>query len=250
MFEKGPQTHRCLIKIILYWFIGLSSANSIYLEQIDTNKFINKKIAYYPGSFDPLHLGHITVVKTLLDQNLADYVLIYALPESDHKKNRTPISLRQKMLESIFKEHPRVLITKLNPAKMQEKFQPLFNHIQFSVVQGSDVIREYIHNTKYDALWMRGIPIKTYMPQHANTSLGAIAAIPATEVIAFNREGDNLSPIGNCYKNRPLIIVQTPTYAHLSSTKARNISKTGEDISEIVPPEVLQIIQDNNLYMS
>jgi nicotinic acid mononucleotide adenylyltransferase len=34
-------------------------------------------MSYDIGSFDPLHLGHESVVNQILEQNLCDYVLIY-----------------------------------------------------------------------------------------------------------------------------------------------------------------------------
>jgi nicotinic acid mononucleotide adenylyltransferase len=193
-------------------------------------------------------MGHITVIKTVLEKKLVDYVLVYALPESDTSKNRAPIIFRFAMLESIFVNHPNVLITKLPPAEMQNLLMPFFKDIQFSVVQGSDVINQYINNTKYDGLWMRGLPIKDFKPEHANTSLGAIMAIPAKQVIAFNRAGEDLSYVGNRYKNRPLTIINSTSNADLSSTKVREAVQQGKSLADVIPPEVLKIIQENKLY--
>lgn len=228
--------------ILLHPSVGL------YLERIDLNSLRNTRIAYYPGSFDPIHLGHMAVVDTVLDKKLADYILVYALPSSDGKKKRTPYVLRMSMLECLYKEHPKVLITKLTPAAMQEMLRPLFNVIEFSVVQGSDVISEYVANSQYDALWMQGLSIKDLHPEQSNTALGAIMAIPAKRVIAFNRAGDDLSYIGRTYKNRPITILKAPSNGDLSSTKARFAVKNGHNLADVVPAEVIEIIKDNKLY--
>jgi nicotinic acid mononucleotide adenylyltransferase len=95
---------------------------------------------------------------------------------------------------------------------------------------------------------MQGLPIKETKPEHANTSLGAIMAIPATRVIAFNREGEDLSYVGSTYKNRPLTIIKSPSNADLSSTKARLAVKQRESLADMVPSQVLKIIQENELY--
>lgn len=238
----------CIKFLFACCLLTSSPTQSLYLEKMDTNALKNTKIAYYPGSFDPLHLGHTMVVETVLDKNLADYVLVYALPESDTSKKRTPHNFRFAMLESIYKEHPKVLITKLTPAEMQEKFRPLFKEIEFSVVQGSDVINQYVNDATYDNLWMKGLPIRETKPEHANTSLGAIMAIPATRVIAFKREGGDLSYLGKTYKNLPITILTPLSFAELSSTKARSAVQKKENLSGVVPPEVLTIIHENKLY--
>lgn len=236
------------LKLLVIFCFLLSPATSLYLEKINISSLKNTRIAYYPGSFDPLHLGHKTVIQTVLDKGLADYVFIYALPDSDRTKNRTPFALRFAMLESIYKEQPKVLITNLMPADMQEKLSPLFQDIQFSVVLGSDIVNEYVNKSEYDSIWMQGVPIKQNKPEHANTSTGAIMAIPATQVIAFNREGEDLSYVGTTYKCRPLTILTTPANADLSSTFARLAVREGRDLDGIVPTEVKKIIQENGLY--
>jgi cytidyltransferase-like protein len=236
------------LKLLAIFCFLLLPARSLYLEKINLNSLKNTRIAYYPGSFDPLHLGHKTVVQTVLDKGLADYVFIYALPDSDTKKNRTPFVLRFAMLESIYKDHPRVLITKLMPADMQETLSPLFHDIKFSVVIGSDIVNQYVNKSDYDTIWMQGVPINQNNPEHANTSTGAIMAIPAKRVIAFNREGEDLSYVGTIYKCRPLTILTTPANADLSSTVARLAVREGRALDGIVPVEVKKIIQENGLY--
>jgi nicotinic acid mononucleotide adenylyltransferase len=245
-FYRMVLAYCCTIKIAL--FVMLTPIHALYLENIDINSLQNTRVAYYPGSFDPLHLGHTTVVNTVLFNDLADFVLIYALPDSDKSKSRSPFSIRFMMLERLYKDHPKVLITALSPAEMQELLMPHFNDIKFSVVQGSDVIMQYINNNEYDDLWMQGISIKRNKPEHSNTSLGAIMAIPAKRVIAFNRDKEDLSFIGKTYKNRPIIILTAPSQTDLSSTKARHTIKDGQNLSGMVPPEVLEIIQKNKLY--
>jgi cytidyltransferase-like protein len=240
-----------LFQALRYAFIIISlflaPTHSLYLEKIAVDSLKGARIAYYPGSFDPLHLGHMTVVQTLLDEDLADFVLIYAMPDSDSLKNRTTHSIRFSMLESQYKVDPKVLITNLTPAEMQEKLAPLFGSIQFSVVQGSDIVNQYVKTSKYDTVWMQGVPLKT-KPEHANTSTGAIMAIPATQVIAFNREGEDLSYIGKTYKGRPLTILTTPLNASLSSTQARLAAKSGKNLAGTVPGQVIRIIENNQLY--
>jgi len=226
----------------------LANAHAVYLEKTNINDLKQSRIAYYPGSFDPLHYGHTDVVKTILSKGLADYVLIYALPNSDDSKKRTPFSIRFAMLESLYAHHPKVLVTKLMPADMQDKLQPLFHHAKFSVVLGSDIVNTYINTNQYDAIWMQGLSIRHTHPNHATTSTGAIMAIPAEQVIAFNREADDLSFLKGIYKGRPVVLLTAKDFAGLSSTQTRFCARQGDSLSDMVPPEVAKIIRENRLY--
>jgi cytidyltransferase-like protein len=238
-----------MLYIFFAFSLFLSNAHAVYLEKTNINDLKKSRIAYYPGSFDPLHLGHVDVVRTILNKGLADYVLIYAIPNSDQSKKRTSFAVRFAMLESLYANHPHVLITKLMPADMQDRLQPLFHHAKFSVVIGSDIVNTYFKTTQYDSIWMHGLPIRQTNPDHAETSTGAVMAIPAREVIAFNREADDLSYLKRIYKGRPVVLLTAKDFPDLSSTKTRLCVKQGEDsLSDMVPPEVVKIIQENALY--
>ena len=238
-----------MLYIFFAFSLFLSNAHAVYLEKTNINDLKKSRIAYYPGSFDPLHLGHVDVVRTILNKGLADYILIYAIPNSDQSKKRTSFAVRFAMLNSLYADHPKVLITKLMPADMQDRLQPLFHHAKFSVVIGSDIVNTYFKTTQYDSIWMHGLPIRQKNPDHAETSTGAVMAIPAREVIAFNREADDLSYLKGIYKGRPVVLLTAKDFPDLSSTKTRLCVKQGEDsLSDMVPPEVVKIIQENALY--
>ncbi len=51
-----------------------------------------KKIAFYGGSFDPLHVGHLAIARALSEQfDLQEFVFIPAF-HAPHKKERKPTS--------------------------------------------------------------------------------------------------------------------------------------------------------------
>jgi len=245
LFRKKYTLHFILSAFLCLCF---SAAYGLYLEQINGNSLKSARIAYFPGSFDPFHLGHMALVDDVLTKDLADYVLVYALPDSDQTKKRTPHPIRLSMLHALYEKHPKVLITKLMPADMQDLLTPLFGDAKFSVIVGSDIIQTYFKTSQYDGVWMKGLPIRKTSPEHANTSTGAIMAIPADEVIAFNREGDDLSYLKGTYKNRPTTLLTTKANTDLSSTKARTAIKQKESLVEMVAPEVQKIIDETGLY--
>ena len=48
------------------------------------------KIGIYPGSFDPIHLGHIKIVNKILEDKLVDGVLIVPTGDYWNKNEKKP----------------------------------------------------------------------------------------------------------------------------------------------------------------
>ena len=68
------------------------------------------RIGVYPGSFDPVHKGHIHIVRYLLKKKIVDRVLIVPTGNYWEKQDLTPVEDRIKMLEIFANE--RILIEK------------------------------------------------------------------------------------------------------------------------------------------
>jgi pantetheine-phosphate adenylyltransferase len=66
-----------------------------------------KKIAVFPGSFDPFTVGHEAIVKKSL--NLFDEVII-AIGANALKKNYYSLETRKRMIRKVFLNEPRVTV--------------------------------------------------------------------------------------------------------------------------------------------
>ncbi len=67
-----------------------------------------KKLAIYPGSFDPVTNGHLDIIKrgsTLFDR------IIVAVSENPHKMPYFPLQDRLDFLKTALKHHPEIEIT-------------------------------------------------------------------------------------------------------------------------------------------
>jgi pantetheine-phosphate adenylyltransferase len=62
-------------------------------------------IAVFPGSFDPITLGHASVIKRALP--LFDKIIV-AIGVNAEKKNMFPVEKRMKWIRETFKDEPRV----------------------------------------------------------------------------------------------------------------------------------------------
>lgn len=66
------------------------------------------RLGVFVGSFNPVHEGHIKVVKYLLDNNYVDKVLLLATPNYWNKQDLAPIEERVKMLK--FYENEQIIV--------------------------------------------------------------------------------------------------------------------------------------------
>ena len=64
-----------------------------------------KKIVVFPGSFDPITIGHVDIVKRALP--LFDEIVI-AIGENINKKYLFPLEQRLAWLKEVFKDEPKV----------------------------------------------------------------------------------------------------------------------------------------------
>lgn len=66
-----------------------------------------KKIAVFPGSFDPFTIGHEGIVLRALD--LFDEIIV-AVGANALKKNYYPLETRKEMIRQVFRDEPRISV--------------------------------------------------------------------------------------------------------------------------------------------
>lgn len=66
-----------------------------------------KKIAVFPGSFDPITRGHVSVIKRAIP--LFDKVII-AIGDNADKKHMFSAEQREKWIREVFKNEPKIVI--------------------------------------------------------------------------------------------------------------------------------------------
>lgn len=255
------------IKLILTMLmcIVVSTAHALMLEDLVKDGKLEftlsqKKIGYYIGSFDPLHLGHEDVVNQLLEQNLCDYMLVYPAWGGDEYKNRTNVKIRLEMLFAAFQKHPRVIVTKLTPAELQgalmkndeslvvgkPSVKTILIGTEYIGIIGSDTALETSKDLKKLSAFMRGIQIPEKYKEH---TIGGIIAIPVKSFIVSLRAGDSIDSLKGVFSDRPIIKTISTDYIDLSSTKIRKIIKESGVLDKVfVNQGVNEIIKKHNLY--
>ena len=250
---------KLLFSLLILW---IGSSQAIVLEDLVEQKTLentlkNKKICYYPGSFDPIHLGHEGMANHVLKNRICDYVIVFPALGKDEYKDRTDDSLRTEMLFAAFGSHPNVIVTKYNAKELQEALlKPADNseqHLMVSKIEGveyigllgSDSANAASKNPKYLEALMRG---KQLQDRHKNTSAGTIAAIPATSFVVGVREGESIDNLHQKIGDRTITHIISIPQNGTSSTKVRELIKNNQDISPFVSKPVIEVINRHGLY--
>jgi pantetheine-phosphate adenylyltransferase len=66
-----------------------------------------KKVAVFPGSFDPFTIGHEAIIRRAM--SLFDEIII-AVGSNALKKNYYSLDTREKMIRKVFKDEPRIKV--------------------------------------------------------------------------------------------------------------------------------------------
>lgn len=271
-----------LKRSILVFIFVFSIVRPVLLEEVLSRNMLSKvfngkTIGFFLGSFDPLHISHEKIAQEVLNRKLCDYVLVYPTWGGDsYKPNKTNISERLKMLVDNFKDDPKIIVTMLNPKKLQDVFTvlsserqgyvtPVF-HGEFIGIMGSDVAigLKYSDDKEIDLLrrehlkiYLRGIIVPL---EYENHSHGSIMALPIYKFIVFLRNKDHAEFFEGFenmrIEDRPIvqIISLNEDFMKISSTLARLvISSSGsldslDGICQHVSPTTSRIISNSKLY--
>lgn len=252
-----------------------SSLSALTLEKLrDGNTLLKtlkgKKIGFYPGSFDPVHRGHRRFVEGVLQKGYCDYVLILPVWGQDTNKERTDIKIRLEMMDVLFGNHPKIIITFMSPLEIQQtltkenkeiKIQnystvsPL-DEMEFIGLIGSDValklstpttdIKAEDYRKKWLSVFMKGICIPE---KHKESSTGCIMALPVSNFIIGEREGSDISPLQGFIGTRRIIAVYRDSEQALaSSSVAKTTLRRNEAVNHLLDQKVISIIKRHNLY--
>lgn len=256
-------------KLVVLLGTLMTCAHALVLEDLIAEKkllttFEDKKIGYYIGSFDPVHLGHAALAEEALKNNYCDYVLIFPAWGGDSYKNRSDLSLRHDMLFAAFQEHPRIIVTRLSPLELQQTLTkttgqtvvPAFKGTQFLGILGSDAALDMTqpqsepekesHRIKKLSVFMNGIPLTE---KHAKDTIGGIIALPASGYIIGQRQQDDLSVLKGKMADQPIVgILSHDGTRAVSSTQIRERIKKGQPMADLLHPKVAALIQARKLY--
>lgn len=211
------------------------------------------KIAFYGGSFDPPHLGHMAIAHALLRRfDLDEFVLVPAF-HAPHKKRAAPTSAfdRYAMLSLVTANEPRISLSKIeieqpSPTYTVEtlfKLKSMLRDARIFFVMGADSWSQI-------RTWREWQSVLTLTDQIVMTRPGfALGTEHVTSEIRKRIIDLRSSDVEIVVDGQPHIYFTDAVDVNISATNIRRMIREGDDTwREQVPKEVANYIEKYQIY--
>lgn len=188
----------------------------------------NMRIALFGGAFDPPHLGHQQVARSLIEQHIVDEVWFVPVKKHPFDKQLTEDTHRLAMLNLVVDKNHNQKIERFELDRSQksfsfltlEHFQNTFVDYRFSWVIGADNVEHFSEWYKAEELLQK---FTVYVYPRVGTN--HVWSLPSGMVFL-----DQMQPI------------------NISSTQIKQKVKAGESITDLVDSSVERYIREKELY--
>lgn len=237
-----------LLVVLTFW---MTSAQALVLEELIASNMLqtamqNKHVGYFVGSFDPLHKAHEAIVDSTLNLNLVDCIILHPVWGGDIYKVRSSVDVRLDMLFAVYKNHPKVLVSRLTPKQLQDALSTTFDKTTFVGILGSDTALYLAPNPETSLVYMTG---KTIPEEHYEHTWGSCMAIPVSSFIVALRDNDNIDCLNGMLRERPIVATfRIDAPKELSSTALKKALNNNECIDHVVSSNIRTIIDQHKLY--
>ena len=224
----------------LGFYNSAASLNNIYrfiseylVEEGDFGIKSSRRVAFFPGTFDPFSLGHKAIASTIRDMGFEVYL---AIDEFSWSKKTLPHMLRRKIVSmSIAGETDMYIFPDGIPVNIANpddlaRLRSMFAGRELYIATGSDVVK--------NASGYKSRPSKNSIHSFNHIVFARAARrIDQTDSAAY--------PI----RGKVINLTLRKYYEDISSTRIRENIDMGRDISNLIDPVVQSYIYDNNLYI-
>jgi len=231
LFQEGPRQdgltffHRAAALAHINRFIAL--------RRLDHGPFTfarPRKIAFFPGTFDPFTLSHKGIVHAIRDLGFEVYL---AVDEFSWSKKAQPHLIRRQIVNlsvaGDFHVHlfpDEIPVNIANPGDLR-RLTELFPGQQVYIVAGSDVVANASSYKAEPAPW----------------------SIHQMNHIIFRRAGEKPLPEPLPIRGKVIHLQLPPHLEDISSTRIRENVDLNRDISNFVDPVIQDFIYQNGLYL-
>ena len=196
------------------------------------------KIAIFGGSFNPIHLGHIKLVKTAIETADLDKVLLIPTGITPHKSNSEMMSAKDRLemckIASLSYDNIEVSSIEIEREGKSYTYQTLnslkeiYPNDEFFIIMGSDMYLS-LHTWKNAKLFLNNLNVVTDLRNSA-------------DIMEIEKQCELLKKYGA----KSYII--NHSVMDVSSTEIRERLKNNFDVSEFLDSKVLEYIKTHHLY--
>lgn len=196
------------------------------------------KTALFGGSFNPVHNGHVHLVKSVMKQNKFDRCIVipaYVSPFKTENISYVDPMARYEMCKLAFEGMKGVTVSDYEITKRDVSY--------------TSQTLEYFSKKYYDDklyFIVGSDSLDTLMTWHEFEKIMKLCTIVAA--VRDNDDKDKLYENARKIKKYGEVILTDIEPFEVSSTEIRNKILLGESVNELVPENVLLYIKKNNLY--
>jgi nicotinate-nucleotide adenylyltransferase len=212
-----------------------------------------KRIAFYGGSFDPVHKGHLAIGKAMVELFALDEFVFIPAYHAPHKRDKHVTSpfCRYAMLSLATNKEPKLKISTIElnaPEKpftfeTQAKLKKQFQDTEIFFVIGADSWAEIDTWRKWEKVLTQTNIIVVTRPGHEITLPHVTPKIRARIVDLRNETEQNAR-----YKEQKIYITDAVNLDISSTDIRRKISEGNATWRKKVSPEVAKYIEKYELY--
>ena len=192
-----------------------------------------KKVAFFPGTFDPFSLGHKAIVSEIVSMGYEVYLAVddfsWSKKTQPFETRRLTCSMSTADMKDVYLFPEEIPINIANPDSLK-KLREAFKKREVYIVEGSDVI------TGASAY---------RVPKQKNS----IHTFPHILFLRNAQSAGESVQKAEKLIDAPVVILQLPAFFEtVSSTRIRNEVSSNRDISSLVDENVQNYIYSENLY--
>lgn len=193
---------------------------------------MKKQIGLYFGTFNPIHVGHLTIANHMAEHSDLDQVWFVVTPHSPFKKKSTLLdnNHRLEMVYRATKDYTKLRPSDIEFALPQPNYtintltylQEKFPDHEFALIMGEDNLKSFHKWKNYELI----------LENH--------------HIYIYPRISEGV--IEHQFKNHPKVHKVDAPIMELSSTFIRKSIKSGKNIRPMLPEHVWEYVDEMNFY--
>ena len=189
-----------------------------------------QKIGLFFGTFDPIHIGHEKIAKYFLNKYFDEvWFVITPLNPDKVNENLTDQSIRLEMTQKYCNDKLDFKYSDIEfglpkpnyTADTLDEFKRNYKNLNFSIIMGEDNLVGLENWKNYNK-------------------------ILESKIYVYPRE--NQKTKNYMLKNHESVVFSDAPFMRISSSEIRDLIKTNNDISHLVPDQIFEYISKNGLY--